>query len=461
MNWLWTSQELASLLGTDKAPCAQGLSIDSRTLKAGDLFFALRGPHFDGHHFVQDALAKGASGCVVEAEKADFPGTFPVDDPFATLKELAQASRARFKGKILALTGSVGKTTVKEGLIHVLHKQHPTFGTYGSFNNTLGLPLSMARMPRDKAFGIFELGMSHAGEIKDLTAQLRPHVGLITNVSYQHGENFSSIEGIARAKAELFDTLLPQDRAVLWRDDPHFDLLKKSIKGSFLTFGKKEADICWLKTRILESGTSEIHVKVKGKNIVYVLPRAHEHQINNSLAILASLVALGADVEQGAQDLKTIPQVPGRGQVLSIAGIDVIDESYNAAPQAVQAVLKSYTHFLTKRKKYVLLGEMRALGLLSQQYHLDLLPFLQNVKADGVWFCGLQTKELADALRETLSWQEDVQSLVPEILETLKPGDSLLVKGARSMKTFLAIDALYQFYGLSQEALNYPLRTYF
>lgn len=461
MNWLWTSQELASLLGTDKAPCAQGLSIDSRTLKAGDLFFALRGPHFDGHHFVQDALAKGASGCVVEAEKADFPGAFPVDDPFATLKELAQASRARFKGKILALTGSVGKTTVKEGLIHVLHKQHPTFGTYGSFNNTLGLPLSMARMPRDKAFGIFELGMSHAGEIKDLTAQLRPHVGLITNVSYQHGENFSSIEGIARAKAELFDTLLPQDRAVLWRDDPHFDLLKKSIKGSFLTFGKKEADICWLKTRILESGTSEIHVKVKGKNIVYVLPRAHEHQINNSLAILASLVALGADVEQGAQDLKTIPQVPGRGQVLSIAGIDVIDESYNAAPQAVQAVLKSYTHFLTKRKKYVLLGEMRALGLLSQQYHLDLLPFLQNVKADGVWFCGLQTKELADALRETLSWQEDVQSLVPEILETLKPGDSLLVKGARSMKTFLAIDALYQFYGLSQEALNYPLRTYF
>lgn len=457
---LWTTQQLAEIFGP-QAPCATGISIDSRTLVPGDLFFAIKGPNFDGHAYVEQALAKGACGAVVAGQASPSDTLLPVQDPFETLKILAQKSRARFQGKVLALTGSVGKTTVKEGLMKVLSAQGATFGTYGSFNNAIGLPLSMARMPAEASFAIFELGMNRAGEIGTLARTLQPHVGLITNVSAQHIGNFDSVEAIAQAKAELLSELPSNGIGILWRDDPLFEILKNAVPGSSFTFGHHaEADVRVVSQRLRGKGGVEVEACVRGERLVYGLPSVGEHRVMNSAAILAGVSVLWADVARAARELETFLPPAGRGQQLDIGGICVVDESYNAAPQAVRAALKAYAFLRPKGKKYVLLGEMRELGDWAEQEHASLIPLIEALKADGLWFCGEQTKSLSNIFQGSL-WSTHVEPLLDSIVATLKPGDSLLIKGSRSMKTFLAVDALYRSHGMEQEALAYPLRAYF
>ena len=238
---LWTGPEVKALTGACGLTewSASGVSIDTRTLTPGDIFVAIQGPRFDGHQFAREALAKGASAVLSHQDLAD-PRVMRVDDTLQALRQLAQGARVRFQGKILALTGSVGKTTVKEGLKAALPR---AYASYGSFNNDLGVALSLARMPMDAPYGVFELGMNHGGEIRSLVQRVQPHVAMITNVSYQHGAHFASLEEIVRAKAEILGAV--EDKTgVLFSDGPHFADLKSLGQEQgltqWVTFGTAE-----------------------------------------------------------------------------------------------------------------------------------------------------------------------------------------------------------------------------
>lgn len=455
MTPLWTASAASAATGgrTSGDWVARGVSIDSRSLASGDLFVALVGPNRDGHDFVAAALGRGAAAALVSRaplDGADLSRLLLVDDTQRALEALGRAGRARTHARIAGITGSVGKTGTKEALRHVLSQQAPTHASAASHNNHWGVPLSLARMPEDVAFGVLELGMNHAGEIAALTRIARPHVAVITTVAAAHLEFFPSIEAIADAKCEIFAGLEPGGTAILNADNPHFERMRahaeRSPAGHIVTFGEHPA-ADW---RVLELELSPMDGKVvvarRGQRLSYNLGAPGRHAALNSLAVLAAVEALGGDPELAAVSLGGLRPSSGRGARRHIALVDgealLLDESYNANPASVTAALAVLGQ--QEGRRIAVLGDMLELGDQGPSLHAALVEPVLAAGVDLVFCCGPLMAHLNAALPPARrgAHAADAAALAPIIREALRPGDVLLIKGSLGSRMARVLEAL-------------------
>ncbi len=464
---LWTSSEAALATSGEAASdwSASGVSIDTRTLQKGDLFVALHGPNFDGHNFIDEALAKGAVAALVDrqvtTEKA-----LRVDDTMSGLEALGRASRARSAASIIAVTGSVGKTGSKEALKLVLSEQGETYASAGSQNNHWGVPLSLSRMSGQAEFGIFEIGMNHPGEINPLSRMVRPNVALITTVEAVHSEFFDTDEAIADAKAEIFAGLTPGGAAVLNRDNRHFLRLYAAARAKgidrIIGFGTwDEADFRLLDA-VSDNGGTIIRANLGGALLTYRLAIAGHHWVVNSLGVLAAVAAAGGNVSDAAEFLGDMEAPTGRGRFHLIhtgAGeVTLIDESYNASPVSMRAAIEVLAQTVPsgQGRRIAVLGEMLELGSGAAQIHANLAEVLVREGIDLVFTAGRDMAYLSDALPPAMrgGHANNTGLLLPMVVEALSAGDVIVVKGSAGSKTGIIVEALLGLDAHSKRTVN-------
>ncbi len=470
---LWAAAEAAQATGgaNNADWTASGVSIDSRTLAPGDLFVALAGPNFDGHDFVAKAFQAGAAAALAHRapEAAELPETAPVllvDDTMTALRALGATARERSGARFIGVTGSVGKTSTKEALARCLAAQAPTAASAGSLNNHWGLPLSLARMARDANYGVFELGMNHPGEIRELSALLRPGVALITNVEAVHIGYFASIEEIAAAKAEIFEDMGADGVAVLNRDNPFFDHLANKANAAGLAriigFGQDARAEVRLTDCTLEAGGSRVSADVLGERVDYRVGLPGAHWVTNSLAILATVAAVGADPAAAAAELARIEPAKARGERhlidLPDGGLTLIDDSYNANPTSMRAafdVLGRVERGIGGRRIAVL-GDMLELGAQATELHEGLAEPVNSAGVDLVFTCGADMAALNAALPTAMrgGHTADSQVLVPLVTASVGAGDVVLVKGSAGSRMGLVVEALKGMAGALPRAAN-------
>ncbi|MCR9135602.1 MAG: UDP-N-acetylmuramoylalanyl-D-glutamyl-2,6-diaminopimelate--D-alanyl-D-alanine ligase [Alphaproteobacteria bacterium] len=440
-----------------------GISIDSRTTTAGDAFFAIKGDRFDGHDFASAALANGASLLVVSEAKLPALGRLHapmivVDDVLNAMGRLGEAARARTSAQIIAVTGSVGKTTTKEMLRHVLDAQGLVHASAASFNNHWGVPLTLARMPRDTTFGVFEIGMNHAGEIRPLVKMVRPHVAIITAIAAAHLGHFNGLDEIAAAKAEIFEGVEAGGHVLLNADSEKYPQLKKTAAdcgvSNIHAFGEdKQADIRLMSCEPFEDG-SMVEADIAGDRVEMIVGLPGRHIVQNALAVLGAAKFAKADLNQAAQALAQLPETRGRGarHTLDAAPgkIVVIDESYNANPASMRAAIDLLrdTPMPDGGRRVAVLGDMLELGRFSEQMHRDLADDLVESGTDLVLLAGPEIRVLDDALPDSLEhhYREDVESLQTLLLETLKAGDVVMIKSSNGLGFSRLITALLDKY---------------
>ncbi len=462
MTMLWTHEELQAGLGATMVGVApagvSGMSIDTRTIASGDLFFALQGEARDGHAFVQTAFEKGAVAAVITAANAaslkDFGALYVVDDSLLAMERLGFAARARMTGRVLAVTGSVGKTSTKEALRHVLSRQGNTHASVASYNNHWGVPLTLARMPRDTDFGIFEIGMNHPFEILPLTRMVRPHVAVITTVEPVHLEHFPSLAAIADAKGEVFAGLLPGGTAIINRDNPEFDRMKahaaSSAAGRIITFGEHEnADVRLLKL-VLTPDRSAVEALVNGKAVTFQVGAPGRHMVMNALVVLAAAEAAGADLALTAIALADLAAGSGRGQRSELMAPDgsfaLLDESYNANPASMRAALSLLAQLDVglRGRRIAVLGDMLELGLSAADMHRDIVDAIHANNIDLVFAAGPLMKHLWQVLPDEKkgSYAPSSGELLPYVLDAMRAGDALMIKGSLGSRMGPIVTAL-------------------
>ena len=473
---LWTdAQAGAATGGRNTAPwTANGVSIDSRSLAPRDLFIALQGPSFDGHDFIAKAFESGAAaalshrhpvpGAPGAPDAPDAPGPLLlVEDTMAALRSLGAAARARSRARFIGVTGSVGKTSTKEALAHCLRAQAPTAASAASLNNHWGLPLSLSRLPHDAVYGVFELGMNHPGEIRDLTGLLRPDVALITNVEAVHIGHFDSLEQIADAKAEIFEGMsregAPGGTAVVNRDNPHFARLAEKARaagvGRVIGFGRDAAAEARLIDCNLEATGSRVEAEILGARLSYRVGLPGSHWVANSLAVLATVAAAGADVTRAAAELASLEAVAGRGVRREIdlpeGRFTLIDDSYNANVISMRAAFEVLGKAAigpatagSGGRRIAILGDMLELGARAREMHLALARPLQDAGIDLVLTCGPEMAALQDALPAALrgGHAADSSALAPIATAILAAGDVVLIKGSLGSRMKLLVEAL-------------------
>jgi UDP-N-acetylmuramoyl-tripeptide--D-alanyl-D-alanine ligase len=461
---LWRSDDAAAATGGSNSAdwTATGVSIDTRTLAAGDLFVALRGPNHDAHAFVGTAFAGGAAAAMV-AYDATVESAGPllrVVDTTEALTALAEAARARTAARLVAVTGSVGKTGTKEALRLVLSAQGATYATQGNLNNHWGVPLSLARLPAQSRFGVFELGMSAPGELTLLSKLVRPQVAIITTVAAAHVEFFTSVAEIARAKAEIFAGL-EGGTAVIPRDNKHYELLRAAAEasgaGRIVSFGgHHQADVRLLSS-MMTAESSVVNAELAGRRINYEIGAPGHHWVINSLAVLAAVAAVGADVDAAAEALAEVHPPRGRGARSRIAldggSIELIDESYNASPAAMRAAFQTLMLANPEEggRRIAVLGDMRELGDDGPSLHAALAQDAVEANIDLVFAAGPLMKSLYDALPPALrgAHAETSEALMPLVLDAVRPGDVVCVKGSLGSRMAPIVDALA---GLERDA---------
>jgi UDP-N-acetylmuramoyl-tripeptide--D-alanyl-D-alanine ligase len=457
---LWTADAMAAAMRASvsgELPQAiSGISIDSRSLAPGDAYFAILGDVHDGHDFVGAALNAGAGLAVVaKAQRGKFPADAPllvVDDVLAALVELGRASRARCRAKIIAVTGSVGKTTTKEALRCVLAAQGETHASVASFNNHWGVPLTLARCPETARFAVFEIGMNHAGEIEPLVRMVRPHIAIITTVEPVHLEFFSGIEAIADAKAEIFAGLEPGGAAVLNRDNAQFSRLVahagRAGVARIVSFGADAKADARLIDISLQPDCSAVHAAILGHDVTYKIGIPGRHIAINSLAALAAADLAGADLALAALTLAQLQPASGRGvrRVLELEGGEatLIDESYNANPASMAAALGVLGQAAVgpHGRRIAVLGDMLELGPTGAELHRGLSEAVAGHAIDSVFCCGPLMRHLWDALSSGKrgGYAENAAALESQLLAAIRPGDVIMVKGSLGsrMKTIVA-----------------------
>jgi len=456
---LWTSQEAVDATGGRATAdfVASGVSIDSRTLDYGDLFVALKGPNFDGHDYVRAAFERGASAALVSRVPAGLPEGAPllvVGDTLAALNSLAAAARQRSGARIVAVTGSVGKTGTKEALRLLLGAQGETHAAVGSYNNMWGVPLTLARLPREAHYGVFEIGMNHAGEIEPLARLVRPHVAIVTNVEAVHLGNFPSVRAIADAKAEIFAGLGPDGVAIVNRDNPHYAHLAARAKdggvGRVLSFGEHPESTARLVNSALHPNCSCVSAEIAGQPITYKIGSPGRHWVMNSLAVLLAVRMLDADLSLAGLKLAEMRPPKGRGQRhrLSVkAGtFELIDDSYNASPVSVRAalaVLKQATPG-PRGRRIAVLGDMLELGEDAPALHAGLAPDLVGADCDLLFACGPNMRRLYDSVPERMRghWAPTSAELGAPLGLAIRPGDVVLVKGSLGSRMGPIVEAL-------------------
>ncbi|MCO5730302.1 UDP-N-acetylmuramoylalanyl-D-glutamyl-2,6-diaminopimelate--D-alanyl-D-alanine ligase [Rhizobium sp. SSA_523] len=455
MSFLWTSADMVAVMGGRPLGAmpegVTGLSIDSRSLTQGEAFFAIKGERTDGHDYATMAVANGAALLVVSEAKLPALGrlTIPmivVEDVLVALGRLAVAARQRSRAQIVAVTGSVGKTTTKEMLRHLLAPSGKVHSAVASFNNHWGVPLTLARMPADTQFGVFEIGMNHANEIRPLVKMVRPHVAIITTIAPAHLGNFKSLEEIAAAKAEIFEGVEPGGAVLLNRDNRQFAFLEQRALDagiqSILTFGqhakadfrladfegRAESSTIWA---VLNGETVEVHLGAPGRHIA-----------ENAVAALAVVTLFGADLPAAGAALSALKPVKGRGERHRLAVADatgegsltLIDESYNANPASMRAAiaLLAATQPDLYGRRIAVLGDMLEMGEFSARVHEDLAGPLLAAGIEHVWLAGPEMAALRDALPESVAVQycQTTAELVAYVLHNVRPGDVLMVKSS-------------------------------
>lgn len=450
---LWTSAEIAEATGgAASAPFAvSGVAFDSREVGPGDLFVAMKGETTDGHRFVDKAFGQGAAGTIV-SEAVDHPHIL-VPDSAAALEALGMASRRRMQGKVIGVTGSVGKTGTKEALFLSLERAAPdaVHRSVKSYNNHVGVPLSLSRMPRDSAYGVFEMGMNHAGELAVLTRQVRPHVAIVTAIAPAHIEFFGTEEKIAQAKAEIFEGLEPGGTAIIPYDSPHVATLYAKAErhaAHILTFGMSEgADVRALDVVPAPNGGSIVTATLPHADICFTVAAPGDHWVSNALAVLAAVEAVGGDLAAAGLALAEMPGLPGRGarRILPVEGGEalLIDESYNANPLSMAATLKQLGREKAGRR-IAILGGMRELGDQSASLHAGLAEPLEGAQVDYAILVGKEMEPLASALGGALphAYVPDTAAAIPLIQTEMRAGDAILVKGSNGVGLSRLVAAL-------------------
>ena len=471
---LWSLDAMAAAMKAERAGNlprdVPGLSIDTRTIKPGEAFFAIQGENRDGHEFVEAALQAGAGLAVVARQKmAAMPQGAPLliaDDALAGLNDLAKASRARSQAKIVAVTGSVGKTGTKEALRLVLGKQGETHASAASYNNHWGVPLSLALMPQSAKFGVFEIGMNHAGEITPLTKLVRPHVAIVTTIAPVHLEFFGTLAAIADAKAEIFLGVEPGGTAVLNADNPQFAHLKRAAQVAgvkhIVAFGESGGADAHLAKVSLQAETSTVQASILGRDVTYKLGAPGRHVVENSLAVLAAAQLLGADLALAALALADLKAPAGRGERVTLelpgGAVLLIDESYNANPVSMRAALALLGQVPMKGmgRRIAVLGDMLELGPEGAALHADLADAVTGNAVDLVFCSGPLMKSLWDALPSGRrgGYADTSAALEPEILGAIAANDAVMIKGSLGSRMSPIVKALRRRYAREAEQVQ-------
>ena len=458
MSALWTSDEVARALAPAAitAPfAANGVTFDSRAVVKDDLFFALSGETTDGHGFVGEAMKRGAAAAVVSRDVEAVGGTLiRVPDTLKALASLGRAGRRRSTARIASVTGSVGKTSTKDALRAMLAAQAPTSASAASFNNHVGVPISLARLPREARYGVFEIGMNHPGEIEPLARQVEAHVGVITNVGPVHIGHMGSEEAIADEKGCLFAGMAEGAVAVLNRDSHHYDRLAGQARrfgvSRLVGFGRSEAAEARLLSCSLQDTGSDVAALIHGRRIEYRLGAAGEHWVLNSIAALAVVEALGANVVEAAATLKGIGASPGRGarRMLKFGAgtVELLDESYNANPVSMRAMLALLARTEPARggRRLLAMGDMRELGEGADAYHAGLADAVAASGAAQVFLCGPHMQALWPLLAPAQRGvhRPDSAALAGDVAAALRAGDVIAVKGSLGSKMKNVVDAV-------------------
>ena len=460
--WQWADLVAAAQGSADGKPVLRigGFSIDSRTLVPGEVFVALKDAR-DGHEFVPAAFKAGAAAAIVSHgyKRGRSRGALiRVSDPLGALQAIARAARTRANARIVAVTGSVGKTGTKEMLRLALSQVGATHAAEKSYNNHWGVPLTLARMPADAEFAVLEIGMNHPGEITPLAEMARPHVALITTVEPVHLAQFASVEEIAAAKAEIFSGLVPGGTAVLPRDNPHFDLLRQraaTVGAKIVTFGyHNEADYRALQVDLGPKGSAVI-AGYGTQRFPYRVGAPGEHYVKNSLAVLATLHAMGADPMRSLTALARVAAPAGRGArtLLDVpeGQVLLIDESYNANPASVRAALAAMaaTPKDTFPRRVAVLGDMLELGEAAPDLHRALKEAIDAAGVDLVLACGPNMRELFDSLAASQqgAWAATSAELVPALLHAVRAGDVVMIKGSLGTRMAPLVEAMLARFG--------------
>ncbi|MDA0338692.1 MAG: UDP-N-acetylmuramoyl-tripeptide--D-alanyl-D-alanine ligase [Proteobacteria bacterium] len=456
---LWTSAEIESAAkGTATAGFeAFGVAIDSRDVRSGDLFVALQGEKQDGHAFLSAAFKNGAAGAIV-ASTDPLPSGFPaivVEDTFLALNDLGKASRDRLNARVIGVTGSVGKTGTKNALRAALQPSGVTYASERSFNNHVGVPLTLARTPKNTAFAVLEMGMNHEGELRALAALARPDIAIITTVEAVHMAYFDGVEQIADAKAEILERSSPGGTAILNRDNPQFGRLQTHAQNAnvarILSFGKHpESDVRLVKNH-LHDDCSVVVADVDGVLVTYKIGVPGAHWVKNSLAVMAAVSAADGDLGLAGLALADMRAPKGRGRRHLVPFRDgeilVIDESYNASPVAVRAAVAELGRVQPPKKrgrKIVVLGDMLELGETSASLHAELSQTFVDAGVNVVVGVGSLVNALLVALPEAIATRhvENAASAADEIFDLASPGDVVMIKGSNAIGLSRVVDAL-------------------
>jgi len=426
--------------GTDRA--FDGVSIDTRTLKDGELFFALSGPNFDGGDFVGQAHDKGAAGAVVATAVDGDIAQIVVDDAKLALGRLGKAWRVQHDTTVVGITGSNGKTTLKELIAACLSPVAPTFATEGNFNNDIGMPMMLLRIDQSHRYAVLELGANHPGEIAYLASLSLPDIVVITNAGEAHLEGFGSIDGVARGKGEILQGESRPDFAILNADDEYFDFWRSLADDiNVVSFGfNAKADIRGDEI-IVDKGLTRFLLHIGDKAVPVSLPLAGTHNVRNACAAAAVATVLGVSPDDIAHGLEAVGPVSGRMQALEGQGGAVLyDDSYNANPLSVIAA----GEFLAALpgESWIVLGDMKELGANEARLHSEVGEQLKRVGIDRLFATGELCRNTSEAFGEGASWFDSIDELAPAVLAALSSDVNVLVKGSRSMRMERIVDAL-------------------
>ena len=456
----WKSQDLKNVISTSSKihSSINNISINSKLVKKGDLFIPIKGNRYDGHQFIKDAFKRGAALSIanINGYKKFKLNKFKtkiilVENIQNTLNNLAEFSRKRIKGKILAITGSVGKTSVKEAISLILKKKMKIQSNDGNFNNLIGMPLSLARFKKNIELGILELGMNKKGEIKKLSNICKPDIALITRIANSHIGNFNSLKDIALAKSEIFSGMNESGTVILNSNDPYSSILQEQAKSlglkKFIFFGKsKKSDVSLLKVEHKKNNQYIVYVDAMGKKINFLLNSLAPHWIENSLGIIALLILIKQDPEIFSKEIKNFEAIKGRGKILKInlknKKFEIIDDSYNASPDSIRSSLFFLNQYAKEKRKICVLGDMYELGKFSKKFHLSLKKTITDNKIFKVCTIGKEMKNLHNSLPKLIKGKhaKNLEELHLNLEELIETNDVILFKGSRAMNLDKVID---------------------
>lgn len=451
MSLLWTTRDMiAAMAGRPVGTLPEGItgiSIDSRSIQPGEAFFAIKGDRVDGHDYASMAMANGAALLVVSEARLPAMGrlTVPmivVEDVLAALVKLGIAARARSRAQIIAVTGSVGKTTTKEMLRQVLAPSGKVHASVASFNNHWGVPLTLARMPLDTYFGVFEVGMNHPDEIRPLVRMIQPHVAVITTIAPAHLGNFKSIKEIATAKAEIFEGLVPGGDVVLNRDNDQYNYLERTAQALGIEHIHSFGQHAKAEFRLAEFNGSDqsstLWITIDGETKEVAIGAPGRHIAENALAALGVVRIVGADLDQAISALAKLQPEKGRGRRHKLStghGVfTVIDESYNANPTSMRAAIAVLASSAPTGagRRIAVLGDMLEMGDYSEKVHADLAGPLLAAGIEHVWLVGPEMIALRDSLPDSVrvKHRATTTELIEYVLNSVAAGDVLMVKSS-------------------------------